>query len=263
MESDWVAYWMCQLKVPVVFHRKLWELAYVLQAIYESGLLKEGSRGLGFGCGAEPIPSYLASRGVSVTITDLPPAQAAKTGWVATNQHAATLETLHRENLVQKADFLRLAELKFVDMNEIPRDLVGHDFCWSICAFEHLGSIDRGLAFVENAVATVRPGGLCVHTTEFNFWNDDETIDNWPTVLFQRKHFLRLADRLRAQGHYVAEIDFDTGSKPMDRFIDLPPYLHDLKPHQRQFFGGGASHLKLSIDGFPSTCFGLVIKRAL
>src|SRR5882762_5497427 len=37
LESDWVAFWCSQLKVPVVFHRKLWELCYVLQAIYEHG----------------------------------------------------------------------------------------------------------------------------------------------------------------------------------------------------------------------------------
>lgn len=61
IESEWMAYWCGQLKVPVVFHRKLWEFAYVLQAIHGAGMLREGARGLGFGCGEEPIPSYLAS----------------------------------------------------------------------------------------------------------------------------------------------------------------------------------------------------------
>ena len=32
MESDWVRHWCNELKTPLVFHRKLWELAYVLQA---------------------------------------------------------------------------------------------------------------------------------------------------------------------------------------------------------------------------------------
>jgi len=262
LESDWVAFWLSELKVPVVFHRKLWELAYVLQAIYESGHLREGQRGLGFGCGAEPIPSYLAAHGVNVTITDLPPARGGQMGWVSTNQHAGSLDAVHMPHLVDKRDFVNRASLRFVDMNAIPRDLTGYDFCWSICAFEHLGSIEKGLDFVENSLRTLKPGGLAVHTTEFNFWNDAETIDNWTTVLFQKRHFTLLAERLRRAGHHVAELDFDVGDKPLDKFIDIPPYLHDLTPEQRRFIGEDANHIKLTIDGFPSTCFALKIVKA-
>ena len=107
LESDWVAYWMSELKVPVVFHRKLWELAYVLQAIFENGHLKEGQRGLGFGCGAEPIPSYLTAHGVNVTITDLPPARGGQMGWVSTNQHAGSLDAAHMAHLVDKKVFVK------------------------------------------------------------------------------------------------------------------------------------------------------------
>jgi hypothetical protein len=73
LESDWAAHWLAALKIPVVFHRKLWELAYVLQALYDNEHLQPGTRGLGFGCGEEPLPSYLASLGIGITVTDLPP----------------------------------------------------------------------------------------------------------------------------------------------------------------------------------------------
>ena len=53
LESDWVAYWASELRVPVVFRRKLWELAYVLQALWERGCIERGKRGLGIGCGIE------------------------------------------------------------------------------------------------------------------------------------------------------------------------------------------------------------------
>ncbi len=43
METDWLAYWSSQLKIPVVFHRKLWEYCYVLQALYNTGLRKESA----------------------------------------------------------------------------------------------------------------------------------------------------------------------------------------------------------------------------
>ena len=261
MESDWVAHWCGQLHTPVVFHRKLWELAYLLQALHENDLLKPGGRGLGFGCGEEPIPSYLAAQGVAVTVTDLAADEAQATGWAATGQHTTSLEKSFRADLVDRDVFDRLVDLRFVDMNAIPDDLTGYDFCWSICAFEHLGSIEKGLSFVENAMATLRPGGIAIHTTEFNIDPRGETIDNWPTVLFKREHFTMLADRLTAVGHVVAPLDFDIGDKPMDRFVDLPPWSHDM-PAEWQGWHGAGAHLKVGVDGFIATCFGLVIRKA-
>ncbi len=108
----------------------------------------------------------------------------------------------------------------------------------------------------------MKKGGIAVHTTEFNFSNDQETIDNWGTVLFQRKHFEELAMRLRRKGHILAELDFNIGDKPMDKFIDLPPFTHDFKGSLKDMWANGANHMKLSLDGFPCTCFGLIIRKA-
>lgn len=261
MESDWVAHWCGQLHTPVVFHRKLWELAYVLQAIYENGHMRPGARGLGFGCGTEPLPSYLAAQGVAVTVTDLPPDEAKAAGWVDTNQHAATLKEAFVKHLVAEDVFDALVDQRDVDMNAIPADLNGYDFCWSVCALEHLGSLQNGLSFIENSLKTLRPGGLSVHTTELNINAEGGTIDNWATVLFQRRHFETLAVRLRAQGHDVAELNFQYGQKPMDRFIDLPPHHHDL-PQDMADWVGSPLHLKVGIDGFACTCFGIVVRKA-
>ena len=261
IESEWVRYWCGQLGIPVVYHRKLWELSYVLQAIHDGGFLREGARGLGFGCGEEPIPSYLAAHGVAVTATDLPPTDAEARGWIDTHQHAATLDQAFSPHLVDRAAFDRLVSLRHVDMNAIPADLAGYDFCWSICALEHVGSIAQGLAFIEQAMATLKPGGIAVHTTEFNIRADGPTIDNWPTVLFQRRHFEELAARLEAAGHDVAPFDFGLGDKPLDRFVDVPPWSHDLPEEMKRWLGEPA-HLKLAISGFIATCFGLVVRKA-
>jgi 2-polyprenyl-3-methyl-5-hydroxy-6-metoxy-1,4-benzoquinol methylase len=261
IESDWVAHWCGQLQTPVVYHRKLWELAYALQAMFENGHLRAGARGLGFGCGVEPLPSYLAAHGVSVTMTDLPPAEAQAAGWSATNQHTANIEMAYHANLCTREAFDSLVSLRYLDMNAIPDDLTDYDFCWSICALEHLGTIEQGLTFIESSLKTLRPGGLGVHTTELNIDAEGPTIDNWQTVLFQRRHFEELALRLRAQGHYVAELDFFLGDKPMDRFIDLPPFHHDL-PKDLGDWIGSPRHLKVATDGFACTCFGLVVRKA-
>ena len=261
MESRWAAYCLSELRVPFMFHRKLWEFAYVLQALWEAGMLEPGRRGLGFGCGREPVPSYLASRHVEVCVTDLAPEQTVGRGWQETAQHTATLDLAFHAHLVPRDVFDRQVRLEYVDMNAIPEHLRGFDFAWSICALEHLGSIDKGLAFIENSLATVRSGGMVVHTTEFNFTRDDETIDNWMTVLFQRRHFQQLAERLQDQGHQVAPLDFDVGDAPMDHFIDLPPFRDDWSGHLKQCWPGSTPHLKLNIDGFPTTCFGLIVTK--
>src|SRR5947209_247307 len=196
LESDWVAYWASELQIPVFYHRKVWELAYVLQALYEERCIENGKRGLGFGCGVEAIPSYLASRGVHVTVSDLPPEARQREGWESSNQHAASLEQAFHAHLIDRDRFDALVTHRFIDMKAIPGEVTGYDFCWSVCAMEHVGSIEQALAFVENALKTLRPGGVAVHTTEFNFLNERETIDNWNTVLPQRRHFEALASRL-------------------------------------------------------------------
>ncbi|MGE3916679.1 MAG: hypothetical protein AB7F78_13365 [Hyphomicrobiaceae bacterium] len=261
METDWVAHWAGRLGMAVLYHRKIWEYCYLLQALYEQGALKDGAKGLGFGCGEEPIPSFLASLGCRVTMTDLAPSAAAEKGWVATNQHTSSLEMGHHPHLVSKDVFLERVSLEYVDMNAIPPTLRGYDFCWSLCCLEHLGSIRQGLDFIEGSLATLRPGGIAVHTTEFNFLNDAQTIDNWATVLFQRRHFEEISARLRSQGHAVARLDFDIGNGPMDRFVDLPPYEHDLQGAALRW-ANGTQHLKLMLDGFASTCFGLIVKKS-
>lgn len=260
-ESDWVAYWAGQLAIPVLFHRKLWELCYVLQALWERGYIEPGSRGVGFGCGREPIASYLASRGVFVTASDLSPEDARARGWIDTMQHAGSADYLYFENLCSRPDFDRLVSWRSVDMNAIPSDLRDYDFCWSICAFEHLGSIENGLRFVENAMAVLKPGGTAIHTTEFNFLYDRETLTRGATVLFLRRHFEELRSRLIDAGHEVEILDFDVGNKPLDKFIDVPPFPVGRRAHLLRAWPE-SNHIKVMCEGFPTTCYGLIARRS-
>jgi len=260
IESDWVSHWCEELRVPLLYHRKLWELSYVMQAFYENGMIAPGRRGLGFGSGQEPVSSYLAAKGVTSTVTDLPIEEAEGRGWIETGQHISGLESAFHPRLVSRELFDRSVDFRPVDMNAIPDDLTGYDFCWSICALEHLGTIEQGLTFIERSLDTLRPGGVAVHTTEFNI-EDGPTIDNWPTVLFQKRHFEALAAKLTAQGHKVAELDFDPGKGVLDRFIDLPPWEHDMQPSLNQLMPHSL-HLKVGTDGFITTCAGIVIVKA-
>jgi SAM-dependent methyltransferase len=258
VESPWFWYWCQQIKTPVVYHRKLWEFAYILQALYEYDLLTAGKKGLGFGCGEEPLPSLLAAYDIAIVATDIDPTESAAKGWIETNQNMSSIDKIWHPELCARELFNKNISLQYVDMNAIPSHLEGqYDFCWSACALEHLGSIKNGLNFIENSLKTLVPGGICIHTTEFNYLEEEETIDNYGTVLFRKRDFQELAERLTAAGHQLATLDFDIGSGVLDRFIDLPPY--DSKIHQP----GQEAHLKLLIDGFASTSFGIIIRKAV
>lgn len=264
IESPWLWHWCQKLNTEVIYHRKIWELAYVLQVLWENGMLEPGKRGIGFGCGEEPIPSLLAAMGVDVTITDQGYDEAARKGWVATAEHTGTLDQAHFADIVDAATFQRHASLKVVDMNAIQPDLGGYDFCWSICAFEHLGSIRHGQDFVVNAMKVLKPGGIAVHTTEFNIDNANGTHEGVTTVLFQQRHFEQIAERLRAGEDTPAPLDFDTGGGPIDTFVDLPPYSFEAHDYMKALELGKSArvaHLKLAVGGFASTCFGLWARR--
>lgn len=256
IESSWFWYWCQVMQIPVNYHRKIWEFAYILQALYNYNLLVPGKKGLGFGCGEEPLPSILAAYDIAITATDLNPTESAAKGWVETNQSMSSLAKIWHPDLCSRDLFERNVSLKYVDMNNIADSLNNHyDFCWSACALEHLGSIKNGLDFIENSLDILVPGGVAIHTTELNYLKEEETIDNWATVLFRKKDFQSLVDQLTSLGHQVAPLNFDIGSGVLDRFIDLPPY--DSKIHQQQ-----QGHLKLLIDGFASTSFGLIIQKS-
>jgi SAM-dependent methyltransferase len=260
IEQDWLRYWLTQLHMAPVYHRKVWEDAFVMQALWNAEMLQQGRRGLGFAVGAESLPSYLASRDVDVLATDLDPADDRATVWANTAQHTSHLSQIFRPNLVNEHQFKRRCEYRSVDMNDITPELHGQfDFCWSVCALEHLGSIENGLAFIENSVLCLKPGGVAVHTTEFNLDDSGETIDQWPTVLFQRRHFEDLSARLAAHGHTLLAIDYNPGSGLMDRFVDLPPYASN---QGWQMSAPTSPHLRLSIDGFAVTSIGLIIRAA-
>ncbi len=260
LEANWTRHWSSELGVAHVLHRKIWELAYVLQVIWQTGNMQPGRRGLGFGCGEEPLPSYLASKGCAVTATDLAPSDERAANWVASEEHGNPDRT-YRPEFLDRATFDALVDFRYVDMTAVPDDLRDYDFCWSICVFEHLGSIEAGINFIDKAVDVLKPGGVSIHTTEFNFMNDDVTIDNWPTVLFQRRHFEEMARRLKAKGCAVAPLNYDVGSKPLDKFIDIAPYAYDWTFDQADKWRDGANHIKLTADGIPVTCFGIIATK--
>jgi SAM-dependent methyltransferase len=260
IERPWMRHWFPVMGARATYHRKSWESAFVLQALWEAGMLAPGRRGLGFAVGREPLPSILAARGAEVLATDLDAGDARAESWSATHQNAARVEDLFRPKIVDRETFLARCAFRAVDMNAIPADLAGgFDFVWSTCSFEHLGSISRGLDFVVAAMDCLKPGGVAVHTTEFRLDGQGPRLDNWGTVLFARQDMEALAARLAARGHRMAPIDYGPGHGVLDHYVDVPPFGWQITDG---FVPPLAPHLRLSVDGIPATSIGLIIQAA-
>jgi SAM-dependent methyltransferase len=152
--------------------------------------------------------------------------------------------------LVDRESFRSNVEFRTCDMNNIPDDLTGYDFCWSSCSLEHLGDLQKGLDFVvESVERTLRPGGFACHTTELNVSSDTDTVEDGPTVLYRRRDIRELVDRLERRGHQVAPFVMAPDKHVLDFFVDTPPYL-------------APPHLKLQLLGYTATSAGFIVQRA-
>lgn len=240
-------YWCQHMCQKPLLHRKQWEFCYILQVLSTNSMMQPGKKALGFGVGQEPIPSVLARYGCDVLATDLQLEQAKSTGWIETNQHLNNLKDLHMPGICNAEEFFAKVQFRDMDMNNISEDLVNFDFTWSSCAFEHLGSIEKGLNFVKNTLKTLKPGGIAVHTTEFNVSSDEKTLDNAGTVLFRKQDIIKLAKDLIHEGHSIT-LNFNLGSGEVDQYIDIPPYTQD-------------KHLKLRLQQYVTTSIGLIIQK--
>jgi hypothetical protein len=190
----------------------------------------------------------MASRGCEIVATDAPTENAVTAGWAGGEEYADGLASLNLRGICEDQAFRARVSFRNVDMNHIPTDLRGFDFCWSSCALEHLGSIEHGLAYIEASLECLVPGGIASHTTEFNLTSNDDTVAQGHTVLFRRRDIEGLVVRLRERGHRI-ELNLHPGAGPLDEYVDLPPYQQD-------------PHVKLLIRQYVTTSIGLVIQKA-
>lgn len=242
-----------QCKIPRnILHRKSWEYAYITIALKERGMLQTNKRGLGFAVGTEPLPAYFGSKGCNIVATDLGPNEEGSESWVATGQNASGNKSiLNRNKLCSDKVFKNKVTYQNLDMNNIPEYIREFDFCWSSCAIEHVGSLEKSKLFLKNMLNTLKPGGIAVHTTEYNLSSNEDTIEDGESVIYRAKDIVEIAEWLKKQGHEIV-LDLSLGDKLGDLFTDQPPYYH-INPNY---------HLRLNIGGYDSTSIGLIILKS-
>jgi SAM-dependent methyltransferase len=235
------------------YNRKVWEWAFILQSIEDTGLLGEGRTAVGFGVGNEPMPAVLAAHGIEVLATD----QGWESGseWATTNElMGADLSGLSRPHIVDDACLAELVRLREVDMNAVPADIGQFDIVWSSCVIEHLGTPQRGMDFVLESCKLLRPGGVAVHTTELELTPQSETRDYGHCAVYRIGDLEDLARRIPEVG---GEATFNFAVS-MDRFEDRwISVIHT--GHGRDLVDG--PHLKLAIGDSVSTSFGILIRK--
>ena len=251
-QTDYYQHWIEKLKAPTMINRKFWEWVVMSQALNERGFLKAGKKGMGFAVGNEPLPSAFASLGCEIVATDqsydIPEA---KEDWATSDQLCRGKQALNEKEICPPETFDKLVSFREVDMNNIPEDLKQgeFDFIWSSCAFEHIGSIEHGLRFVKESLKCLKPGGMAIHTTEFNCSSNAGTVNAHNLVFFRHRDIERLIGELAAEGYRVEPPDYWMG----DSKYDLTPMK---QPHNHL-----APHLKIELGGYVATSLLLIVHK--
>lgn len=138
-----------------------------------------------------------------------------------------------------------------MDMNDVAGQYIGEfDFAWSSCSLEHLGSLGNGVEFIKNSVRMLKPGGVAVHTTEFNLSSDDSTITKGDTVVYREKDLRQIERDLRSMDAGLCELDLYGGDHEYDIKADYAPY-----------HANGREHTKLRIGSYVCTSVLLIVQN--
>lgn len=247
------------------YHRKQWEFYVIQKEILEHfhGNI-EKKIGLGFAVGQEVLLPYFVKKGAAIIGTDLDPSSETSKGWIDSNQHLSNNVPLN--NIVDEKTFNTHFHMDYVDMNNIPAKYLHnqHDFIWSSCALEHLGSTQKGLDFIINSLACLKPGGVAVHTTEFSMSSHTEHFEHAQSAIYSRYLILNLINDIRLLGYDVKPIQFQREHSPINNHVDKPPYTNgkSCENCSHIFRDVKNTHLNLLLhDNVVSTSLYLVITK--
>ncbi len=238
--------------------RKAWEFAAIMETALLGGVLAEGKTAIGFGVGTEPITAALAAHGVRVTATDLPSSGDTTSEWAASLQHAASIDQLRFPGICNDEILNELVSFVPVDMNDLPETVTAdsYDFVWSSCVIEHLGTPKLGFDFVLKSAELLAPGGMMIHTTEYELTNKEITQDYGHCAVYRAADFLELAQQFRELG-FAVNIDLGISlAMPEERWISSFEIPGAYESGYEE-----PAHLRLVIGDSISTSFAITVRR--
>jgi hypothetical protein len=201
----------------------LWSRAFILQALKRYGMLEAGAQGLALGDADGILAAAIMRQGCSV-VTATP----------ATEHDLTSFDP----NLTPE-DILRVqSSMRSLPLTELPPDLRGFDFLWSISIVDRAPIMNEFSAFIHDSMRVLRPGGLAVHV--FGIVTAEGKYEAAGPQPISRKAMERLALTLIARNHEIAQLNFGYGTG------DDAPYF-------------GLSPLSPAIETAP---FGLIVRRS-
>jgi hypothetical protein len=95
----------------------------------------------------------------------------------------------------------------------------------------------------------LKPGGIAVHTTEFNLSSNEDTFDTPGLSLYRQRDIEELAHRLEKSGHKI-QLNLTQGDHPIDAIISDESSPWEL-------------NLKVALCGYQVCSVGLIVKKGL
>ena len=169
-----------------------WGQAYVMQALRRYGMLAAKARGLGFGVGASSLPAAMAAAGCTITATD---------------PDDGGLDALRRTALIPDSTFDARVAFRTVAPGALPGDLTDFDFLWSLGMDARIGSPAATIAFIDDAMRCLKPGGVAVHVLRYD--QATRGAAGQSAGPFRRQDMERLALALISRGHEIAQFKYE------------------------------------------------------
>lgn len=172
------------------FHRKQWEFVTLFINLHKCGKLNGETIGASFGAGKEPLIFNVLPYSKTFTATDL---YSLNTGWQTAKLKKsqspkdfvidACPESISTENLSVKEMDMR--KLEFADESL--------DYCYSSCAFEHIGHEKDFIKHLTEVKRVLKEDGVYVMTTEHLFI--DKTIPSKGNYKFDMEYLQQLFEK--------------------------------------------------------------------
>lgn len=176
-----------RLRIMPSFQRKQWEFALIYHALEQAGALHPEARGIAFGAGRERLIYALSERVRHILATDLYGGNAT---WIGARTQAPKAFLLEAAPFAVDAARIDAAHM---DMRQVTHDGPPVDFCYSSCAFEHIGTEDAHfLEHLQGVARILKPGGVYVLSTELRY---GPTLPVPHNFFFSLDHLIDLAMR--------------------------------------------------------------------
>ncbi len=194
------------------FHRKIWEFTHILFVLKKLGYLHPESEGLSIAAGREQILYYLAHKIKKIVGVDL----------YEGNYIGGEDEPDIPLNPGKYAPFIypeNNLELKKMDALNLEFENNSFDFVFSASSIEHFGFEKNIKKSISEMRRVLKPGGLCVITTELKLNRLARDIPN--TKLFKLDNLLKIFKDCNFK--LVDEnIDIKIESQYLDNWVKLP-----------------------------------------